>query len=139
MDSEISQATFWDDQERAQKILKERSRVQGEIEDWENKEKELEEILILSDFVKETGDQNDVEELVLRVKSLDESLEVYEIQRMFSGENDDSNAIVYINSGAGGTEAQDWVEILLRMYLKWAERKGFETQIADLLPEKRQG
>jgi peptide chain release factor 2 len=75
----------------------------------------------------------------LRVKSLDESLGVYEIQRMFSGENDDSNAIVYINSGAGGTEAQDWVEILLRMYLKWAERKGFETQIADLLPGEEAG
>jgi peptide chain release factor 2 len=136
---EISKATFWDDQENAQKVLKERSRIQGEIENWENKEKELEEILILSDFVKETEDLNDIEELVLRVKSLDESLGIYEIQRMFSGENDDSNAIVYINSGAGGTEAQDWVEMLLRMYLKWAEKKGFETQIADMLPGEEAG
>jgi peptide chain release factor 2 len=109
------------------------------MENWENKEKELEEILILSDFVKETEDLNDVEELVIRVKSLDESLGIYEIQRMFSGENDDSNAIVYINSGAGGTESQDWAEMLLRMYLKWAEKKGFETQIADLLPGEEAG
>jgi peptide chain release factor 2 len=99
----------------------------------------LEEILILSEFVKETEDLNDVEELVVRVKSLDESLGVYEIQRMFSSENDDSNAIVYINSGAGGTESQDWAEMLLRMYLKWAEKKGFETQIADLLPGEEAG
>jgi peptide chain release factor 2 len=139
LDAEISQSTFWDDQEKAQKILKERSKIQGEIGDWENREKELEEILILSDFVKETEDLNDVEELVVRVKSLDESLGVYEIQRMFSGENDDSNAIVYINSGAGGTESQDWAEMLLRMYLKWAERKGFETQIADMLPGEEAG
>jgi peptide chain release factor 2 len=139
LDAEISQSTFWDDQEKAQKILKERSKIQGEIGDWENREKELEEILILSDFVKETEDLNDVEELVVRVKSLDESLGVYEIQRMFSGENDDSNAIVYINSGAGGTESQDWAEMLLRMYLKWAEKKGFETQIADMLPGEEAG
>jgi peptide chain release factor 2 len=99
----------------------------------------LEEIIILSEFVKETEDLNDVEELVVRVKSLDESLRVYEIQRMFSGENDDSNAIVYINSGAGGTESQDWAEMLLRMYLKWAEKKGFETQVADLLPGEEAG
>jgi peptide chain release factor 2 len=99
----------------------------------------LEEILILGEFVKETEDLNDVEELVVRVKSLDESLGVYEIQRMFSGENDDSNAIVYINSGAGGTESQDWAEMLLRMYLKWAEKKGFETQVADLLPGEEAG
>lgn len=82
---------------------------------------------------------NDIEELSVRVKSLEESLEAYEIQRMFSGENDDSNAIVYINSGAGGTESQDWAEMLLRMYLKWAEKKGFETQVADLLPGEEAG
>ncbi len=78
-------------------------------------------------------------ELVSRVRSLYESLGDYEIQQMFSGENDNSNAIVYINSGAGGTEAQDWAEILLRMYLKWSERKGFETQIVDLLPGEEAG
>ena len=72
LDAEISQSTFWDDQEKAQKILKERSKIQGEIGDWENREKELEEILILSEFVKETDDLNDIEELALRVKSLDE-------------------------------------------------------------------
>jgi peptide chain release factor 2 len=82
---------------------------------------------------------NDIEELSVRVKSLEESLEAYEILRMFSGENDDSNAIVYINSGAGGTESQDWAEMLLRMYLKWAEKKGFETQVADLLPGEEAG
>jgi len=74
-----------------------------------------------------------------RVGSLDESLGSYEIERMLSGENDDNNAIVFINSGAGGTEAQDWAEMLFRMYLKWAERKGFETQIVDLLPGEEAG
>lgn len=58
---------------------------------------------------------------------------------MLSGENDDLNAIVYINAGAGGTEAQDWAEMLLRMYLRWAERKGFETQVVDMLPGEEAG
>jgi peptide chain release factor 2 len=70
---------------------------------------------------------------------LDESLGTYEIEMMLSGENDDTNAIMFINSGAGGTEAQDWAEMLFRMYLKWAERKGFESQVVDLLPGEEAG
>jgi len=58
---------------------------------------------------------------------------------MLAGENDVENAIMYINAGAGGTEAQDWAEMLLRMYLKWAEKKGFETQVVDLLPGEEAG
>ena len=135
----MGKADFWDDQERAQKTLKDRSRIQGEIENWESKEKELEEVLILSDFVKETGDPDDMEELTVKVKSLDEALGSYEIERMLGGETDDSNAIVYLNSGAGGTESQDWAEMLLRMYLRWAEKKGFETQIVDMLPGEEAG
>lgn len=70
---------------------------------------------------------------------LEKSIEGYEIERMLSYENDSENAIVYINAGAGGTEAQDWAEMLLRMYLKWAEKKGFETQIVDMLPGEEAG
>ncbi|OPX94489.1 MAG: Peptide chain release factor 2 [Syntrophorhabdus sp. PtaU1.Bin002] len=135
----MSGQALWEDQEKAQKILKERSRLQGEIEDWTKKEKELEEILILGEFVRETEDQKDIEELEARVDSLDQALGRFEIERMLSGENDDANAIMYINAGAGGTEAQDWVEMLLRMYLKWAERKGFESQVVDLLPGEEAG
>ncbi len=58
---------------------------------------------------------------------------------MLAEENDKENAIIYINAGAGGTEAQDWAEMLLRMYLKWAEKKGFETQVVDLLPGEEAG
>ncbi|HBA53931.1 peptide chain release factor 2 [Syntrophorhabdus aromaticivorans] len=139
LDSELSEQALWEDQEKAQKILKERSRLRGEIEDWTKKEKELEEVLILDEFARETEDQKDIEELETRVDSLDQALGRYEIERMLSGENDDANVIVYINAGAGGTEAQDWVEMLLRMYLKWAERKGFESQVVDLLPGEEAG
>ncbi len=135
----MSGQALWEDQEKAQKILKERSRLQGEIEEWSKKEKDLEEILILDEFARETEDPKDIQELEARVGSLDQALGRYEIERMLSGENDDANAIMYINAGAGGTEAQDWAEMLLRMYLKWAERKGFESQVVDLLPGEEAG
>jgi peptide chain release factor 2 len=139
LDDELARQALWEDQEKAQTQLKERSRLQGEIENWSQKEKELEEVLILSEFVRETEDQKDLEELVERVNSLDQALDRYEIERMLGGENDETNAIVYINAGAGGTEAQDWAEMLLRMYLRWAERKGFETQVVDVLPGEEAG
>jgi peptide chain release factor 2 len=139
LDDELAKQALWEDQEKAQTKLKERSRLQGEIENWSQKEKELEEVLILSEFVRETEDQKDLEELVERVNSLDQALDRYEIERMLGGENDEANAIVYINAGAGGTEAQDWAEMLLRMYLRWAERKGFETQVVDVLPGEEAG
>jgi len=139
LDDELSRQELWEDQEKAQTKLKERSRIQGEIENWSQKERELEEVLILSEFVRETDDQNDLQELIGRINSLDQALGSYEIERMLSGENDDANAIVYINAGAGGTEAQDWAEILLRMYLRWAERKGYETQVVDILPGEEAG
>jgi peptide chain release factor 2 len=139
LDDELSKQALWEDQEKAQTKLKERSRLQGEIESWSQKEKELEEVLILSEFVRETEDQKDLEELVERVNPLDQALGRYEIERMLGVENDEANAIVYINAGAGGTEAQDWAEMLLRMYLRWAERKGFETQVVDILPGEEAG
>ena len=100
---------------------------------WQDKEKELEEILILTDIAREGEDPEDADELGRRVEALDKELDAYEIERMLGVENDKENAIVYINAGAGGTEAQDWAEMLLRMYLKWAEKKGFESEVVDLL------
>jgi len=139
LDEELSKQELWEDQDKAQTKLKERSRIQAEIQNWSQKEKDLEEVLILGEFVRETEDQKDLEELIGRVNSLDQELGRYEIERMLSGENDNANAIVYINAGAGGTEAQDWAEMLLRMYLRWAERKGFETQVVDILPGEEAG
>jgi peptide chain release factor 2 len=109
------------------------------VKRWQDKEKELEEIHILSDIAREGGEQEDADELERRVAVLDKELDAYEIERMLGEENDQENAIVYINAGAGGTEAQDWAEMLLRMYLKWAEKKGFESEVVDLLPGDEAG
>ena len=138
-DQTLAQKDFWGDQEKAQKTLRERARLQDELQRWESKEKELEEILILTEMARETEDPADTEELAQCVEKLDVELNGYEIERMLAEENDKESAIIYINAGAGGTEAQDWAEMLLRMYLKWAEKKGFESQVVDLLPGEEAG
>jgi peptide chain release factor 2 len=138
-DTAVAKPNFWDDQESAQKTLKERARLQQEADVWEHKEKELEEISILHEIARETNDPHDAAELAERVNSLDKLLAKYEMERMLGGETDKENAIVSINAGAGGTEAQDWAEMLLRMYLRWAEKKGYETQVVDLLPGEEAG
>lgn len=84
-------------------------------------------------MVIEEKDQELEEEIAEKVSQMEDGLEVAELECMFSGEHDDSNAILAIHAGAGGTEAQDWVEMLLRMYLRWAELRGFKTTILDYL------
>jgi peptide chain release factor 2 len=139
LDERIGEEGFWDDQEGAQTLLRERAHLHDGLEAWEHKEKELEEILILADFLKETEDPHDAEELSGRLEALDKLLTRYEMERMLGGEGDKENAILYINAGAGGTEAQDWAEMLLRMYLRWAERNNYETQMVDILPGEEAG
>ena len=106
---------------------------------WETKETELEEILILSEFAKETGDSGDIGELERRVETLDAELNRFEIERMLAEENDEESAIMYINAGAGGTEAQDWAEMLSRMYQRWAESRGWKVEVTDALPGEGAG
>jgi peptide chain release factor 2 len=93
----------------------------------------------MAEIARETEDSSDVAELASLVTALDESLGSYEMERMLGGENDQGNAIIYINAGAGGTEAQDWAEMLFRMYLKWAEARKFEVQLVDMLPGEEAG
>ena len=79
------------------------------------------------------------QEIATSLSAIEKDIEITELECMFSGEHDSSNAMISIHAGAGGTEAQDWVEILLRMYLRWAENKGFKTNILDILPGDEAG
>jgi peptide chain release factor 2 len=109
------------------------------VEDWESAESELEDLQVLV----ELGEEGEDEETLAEVKSLLPDLEAkigkMEFARMLSGEHDASSAIVSINAGAGGTEAQDWADILLRMYLRWCERKGFKSEITEYQPGDEAG
>ncbi len=135
----MGEPNFWETNGTAQKILKERAFLLESISPWKEEKKELEEMEILLQLIEEQGDEREAEDLVQKIEKTDEAIGKIEFRRMLGAEHDPSNAIVSINAGAGGTEAQDWVEMLLRMYLRWGEKKKYQTQIIDILPGEEAG
>ena len=109
------------------------------MEFWEKLKAEVEEVRGYFELAREEEDEEILKEVSTRVGQVEKDIQAAEFKRMLGGENDPNNAIVSIHSGAGGTEAQDWANILLRMYLRWAERKGFKTEMIDYLPGEEAG
>jgi peptide chain release factor 2 len=109
------------------------------LEEWHRYKNELEEIDILNKLAQEENDESTLPELKSNLVSLEKKIGKYEFQTLLGDKDDRRNAIVAINAGAGGTEAQDWVEMLLRLYLKWAESRGMETKVLDHLPGDEAG
>ncbi len=107
--------------------------------DWETVDHELEDVQVLIELGEESEDEETLAEVRTILPGLEKKVGKMEFARMLSGEHDISDAIVSINAGAGGTEAQDWAEILLRMYLRWCERKGFKAEITDYQPGDEAG
>jgi peptide chain release factor 2 len=130
LETQIAAPDFWGDQEQAQKILQQRSRLEKAINTAEEQTRLVDDIEVLFEFAAE--DPSSAAELRESLKRLAEQVEASETQMLLGGENDARNAIVAINAGAGGTDAQDWAEMLLRMYLRWAERRGFAREVLDI-------
>ncbi len=131
---ELEQPTVWDDPKRAQALGKERASLEfvvKTIDDMDNGLKDANEMLALA---QEEGDEEVVESITQDIDSFEKRLAELEFRRMFSGEMDANNAFVDIQSGSGGTEAQDWAEMLLRMYLRWGEAHGFKTELMEVSP-----
>jgi peptide chain release factor 2 len=135
----MAKPDFWEGGEAAQRNLKERTSLLENLSPWEEEKKALEEMEIFFQLVEEQGDEKEAQELLERMRRSKEAIERIEFSRMLGGEDDPSHAIVSINAGAGGTEAQDWVEMLLRMYVRWAEKRKFETKIIDILTGEEAG
>jgi len=135
----MAEPDFWEKNGSGQVILKERASIMDCLSPWKREQKELEEIEILLQLLEEQEDEKEAQELLGKVQKTEEAVKQMEFRRMLGGENDPNNAIVSINAGAGGTEAQDWTEMLLRMYLRWAERKGYKTEIIDILTGEEAG
>jgi peptide chain release factor 2 len=134
----MAEAAFWDDQDRAQKVLQENKIVQRRLELWKGLRESFEELEVLMELAEE-GEDSALKELGSLVEPFRNHLEEVEFQQMLSGPHDQSTAILSINAGAGGTEAQDWADMLLRMYLHWSERQGYKTQLIDVLPAQEAG
>ncbi len=124
---------FWDDQERAKKVQRQLGALQDAIKSWEEAWEDAEENSLLLEMATEEKDSDMENEIASNLPAIEERLGMAELECMFSGEHDENNVMISIHAGAGGTEAQDWVGILLRMYLRWAESKGFKADILDIL------
>lgn len=115
----------------------------GQLQDlvgiWEQNYNELEDADLLLDMALEERDEESYREVAANLIELRERIDLVELECMFTGEHDHSNAILTIHAGAGGTEAQDWVGMLMRMYLRWIEARGFKSDILDLLPGDEAG
>jgi len=113
--------------------------LRSHIDLWEKLKAETEEARGYFELAREENDEETLKEVGARVAQVEKDLQAAEFKRMLGGESDRNNAIVSIHSGAGGTEAQDWASMLLRMYLRWAERKGFRTAMIDTLDGEEAG
>ena len=122
----------WNDPKRAQALGKERSDLEIIVSTIDKLDDGLGDALELLEMAVEEDDQDSVDELVSELDSLDKQLNKLEFRRMFSGKMDAEDAYIDIQSGSGGTEAQDWADMILRMYLRWCESRGFKAQIIEL-------
>ena len=139
MEKMIAQNNLWDNPDQAKVLLKERGKLSQAISEWEKAQSQLEEAEIFYDLALAEEDQETLSEVQTRLNDLEKLLAQLEFNKLLSGEEDACHAIMAIHAGAGGTEAQDWAEMLLRMYLRWSERRGFKTEIIDQLPGDEAG
>jgi len=130
---------FWNDQEKAREILQKKTKLTESLERWEKFNNEINDIDNLGSIALQEKDDQVLRDLADELKELYLVVSQEELRMMLNGEQDSMNAIISIHAGAGGTEAQDWVEMLLRMYLRWAEKKRFTTKIIDSLPGDEAG
>ncbi len=128
---ELEDPEIWNDQERAQSLGKERSSLESVVLTVDQLATGLADAADLLEMAVEEGDEGTVNSLVTELDGYEKQVSDLEFRRMFSGEMDPNNAFLDIQSGSGGTEAQDWAEMLLRMYLRWGEAHGFKTELME--------
>src|SRR5262245_1066409 len=139
LEGEMGSPAFWEDNRRAQELIRERSelsRLTGTVADLVGK---AEDLSVLIELAAEEGGQTLESEIADRLAQLGAALDDLELKVMLSGPHDGKAAIVSIHPGAGGTESQDWAQMLMRMYLRWCERAGLKAEVVDVLPGEEAG
>jgi len=131
---ELEQPDIWDNPERAQELGRERVRLEEVVLVLNDMAQTLADASELLEMAADESDQETLDSIYSDLDSLEQKIATLEFRRMFSGELDEANTFVDIQSGSGGTEAQDWAEMLLRMYLRWSERHGFKAELIEVSP-----
>ena len=139
LEIEVSRPDLWDDQEAAKKVNAEYANLRSDLDTYNTMVSELEDLEVLHEMAREVDDASQEEEIAAGISKLSSGLSDLELRSLFTGEHDGSDAIVQINAKDGGVDAQDWAELLLRMYTRWAEQRGFDIEIADVSPGAEAG
>lgn len=130
---------FWDDPQNAQKILQRSKQLKDKLERFQHIWETYEEMNLLIDMAIEEADLSVEKDIKQDIERLKEDIDTLRIDTLLSGEYDRNHAILSIHAGAGGLDAQDWAEMLLRMYTRWAEKKGYKVKTLDILPDTEAG
>jgi peptide chain release factor 2 len=131
LETEASDPNLWDDQTRAQRVTSELSHAQGELRRIEELRQRVDDLPVLYELADEEGGQDELDEADAELKQLREDIEAMEVRTLLSGEYDEREAVVTIRSGAGGVDAADWAEMLMRMYMRWAEQHSYPVEVFD--------
>jgi peptide chain release factor 2 len=130
---------FWSDQDKAREVLQKKTKLTEALDKWEKFNNEINDIENLGSIALQEKDEQVLQDLAGELEQLNSTVSQEELKMMLNNEQDSLSAIISIHAGAGGTEAQDWAEMLLRMYLRWTEKKGYVTKIIDSLPGDEAG
>jgi peptide chain release factor 2 len=139
IDQEMAAPTFWEDSRKAQSLVQERADLARTAGRFKDLAAQAEDLRVLWELATEAGDEAEAAGIALALTALKKELEAFSVKVVLSGPQDRKNVILSIHPGAGGTESQDWAQMLMRMYLRWAERAGFKAEVVDLLPGEEAG
>lgn len=131
LDRQSTTPGFWDDNDRAQTVLREKGGIERVVKDWNRLSAQRDDIHTLLELAEEEDDVETASEAAAQLEELEQGLRSLETRRLLSATEDAMDAIIEINAGAGGTDAADWAEMLLRMYGRWADRRGFQSELLD--------
>ena len=130
---------FWDKPEAAQKLMKEKKNIEDNLDKLDSIESRLDDIDVLAEMYEEDSDESLLEEGAEITASIEEELESLRLATLLNGKYDSNNAIISVHAGSGGTDAQDWAELLLRMYTRWCEKKGYNAKMISLQSDTEGG
>ncbi|WP_221373556.1 peptide chain release factor 2 [Clostridium perfringens] len=138
LELKMQETGFWDDVQKAQEVTQEAKRVKDKIDKFKNLNERIDDVEVLKELMEENDEQT-AKEIISEVKALSKEIDTLKIETILSGEYDRNDAILTLHTGVGGSDANDWTEMLLRMYTRWCEKKGYSLETIDYLPGDEAG
>ncbi|MDU7243163.1 peptide chain release factor 2 [Clostridium sp.] len=132
LELQMQENGFWEDIKRAEEVTKESKRIKDKIDRYESLVSRIEDVEILAELIDE-DDEESIDEVIREIRSIEKDVESYRIELLLAGEYDRNDAILTLHAGVGGSDANDWTEMLLRMYTRWCEKRGFKVETLDYL------